>query len=425
MLQASVAIVAARGAAVPQNESQMNAGSKFLLLTSLYVAQGLPYGFFTQALPVLMREQGLSLKAISATSLLFLPWALKFLLAPMVDRYGTRRGWIMPLQCFTVVGAAMLSFADLAESLRLIFLALFLFNLCAAMQDVATDGLAVNLLVARERGAGNAIQVGAYRVGMVLGGGFLLWVFARAGWSPMFVGMTALLALASLPVVFLREPPKPAGLEPLRAPAALTEWRRRLRLPGMSAFIGLICFYKFGDSMAASFVGPYMKDAGLSTAAIALIKGTFGSGATLAGAALGGWLVLRHGRRAALLWSGLATGASLTLYALATWTAGGVELIAAACIAEHVFGGAAVVALFTLMMDASDPAHASTDYTLLACAVVITQGAASFAGAALADAAGYGVLFATGVFLSVAGCLTLIARVDRGAGVGRLRGVWS
>jgi len=58
---------------------------KILLLTALYAAQGLPYGFFTQALPVLLRDAGLSLKAISATSLLFLPWALKFLWAPFVD----------------------------------------------------------------------------------------------------------------------------------------------------------------------------------------------------------------------------------------------------------------------------------------------------------------------------------------------------
>jgi len=62
---------------------------KILLLTALYAAQGLPFGFFTQALPVLLRDAGLSLKAISATSLLFLPWALKFLWAPFVDHRGS------------------------------------------------------------------------------------------------------------------------------------------------------------------------------------------------------------------------------------------------------------------------------------------------------------------------------------------------
>ena len=81
----------------------MNKHRLFLLLAALYLAQGLPYGFFTQALPVLMREQGYSLTAISAVSLLFIPWATKFLWAPWVDHRGTRRGWLLPLQIAGVV----------------------------------------------------------------------------------------------------------------------------------------------------------------------------------------------------------------------------------------------------------------------------------------------------------------------------------
>ena len=66
------------------------------LLGALYFAQGLPFGFFTQALPVVLRESGFSLVKISATGVLFLPWALKFLWAPYVDRYGSRRRWLRP-----------------------------------------------------------------------------------------------------------------------------------------------------------------------------------------------------------------------------------------------------------------------------------------------------------------------------------------
>lgn len=403
----------------------MSSTKKLLLLTSLYIAQGLPYGFFTQALPVLMREQGASLKAISATSLLFLPWALKFLWAPLVDHYGTRRQWILPLQLATAVGAGVLAFGDFSESLRLVFFALFLFNVGAAMQDVATDGLAVNLLSADERGGGNAVQVGAYRLGMIFGGGALLWVFAKAGWSSMFLGMSALLLLCTLPILLHREPLAVHSRPPRPPPRVLLlEWTLRLRQPGVWSFIGLIVLYKFGDSMAASLVGPFMKDSGLTTESIALIKGTFGSGATLLGAALGGWLVARHGRRAALLIGGLLTAMSLVLYLVAERLGGDANWIAAACIAEHVFGGMAVVALFTLMMDACDRAHASTDYTLLACALVIAHGLAVFSGAALADAAGYAALFASGAVLAVIGTGVLVHRMDRGAGPAPLREVW-
>lgn len=400
----------------------MSRGRKLLLLSCLYLAQGLPFGFFTQALPVLMREAGLSLKAISASSLLALPWALKFLWAPLVDRYGTPRQWLLPLQLTSAAGALGLAALDLGHSLSLIYGALLFFNLLAAMQDVATDGLAVRLLSERERGLGNGIQTGAYRLGMILGGGLLLWVFAQAGWVVMFCGMAALLLLTALPVLLLRDeapaPPRPArsGLAP--------GWLLRLRRPGMLAFIGLIAAYKFGDSMVASLIGPFMKDYGLATSEIALIKGSLGSACALAGSALGAWAAFRLGRRAALLGCGLLQAASLLLYLAAALHWGGKPMLYSACIAEHLFGGMATVALFTLMMDAAEPAHASTDYTLLACAIVLTQGLAQFSGAALADAGGFAPMFALGVALALAGCVLLVRRLDAGAGPAALRAVW-
>jgi MFS family permease len=401
----------------------MRRSHKIWLLTSLYVAQGLPYGFFTQALPVLLRDAGLSLKAISATSLLFLPWALKFLWAPFVDHRGTRRQWLLPLQLSAVVGALALSQIDLGRGFIVVLAAAFLFNVIAACQDVATDGLAVRILDTRERGLANGIQVGAYRIGMILGGGLLLWVFARTDWATMFACMAALLAVTVLPVLWLREPPPQAALRPSAAQLA-AGWIHRLRVPGMGAFIALICFYKFGDSMVATLIGPFMRDSGLSKETIALMKGTVGSVASLSGAALGGWFAFRAGRRAALLACGLLQSASLLFYVAAAHGIGGLGMFWAGTVAEHLLGSMATVALFTLMMDASDPEHAGTDYTLLACAIVFTMGLANFTGAAITDAAGYAPTFLAGFVLSVAGCLVLVGSLDAQRGPARLQPVW-
>jgi MFS family permease len=397
---------------------------KILLLTALYAAQGLPYGFFTQALPVLLRDAGLSLKAISATSLLFLPWALKFLWAPFVDHYGTRKQWLLPLQASAVAGAILMSQVDLSRGYVVVLAAAFLFNLVAACQDVATDGLAVRMLDTRERGLANGIQVGAYRIGMILGGGLLLWIFARTDWATMFACMAVLLALTVLPVLPLREPPQPSAGRAMPASAVAAGWLQRLRVPGMGAFIALICLYKFGDSMVAALIGPFMRDAGLSKETIALMKGTVGSLASLGGAALGGWFAFRAGRRSALLVCGLLQTASLLFYVAAASGIGGIAMFWAGSVAEHLFGSMATVALFTLMMDASDPGHAGTDYTLLACAIVVTMGLANFTGAVIADAAGYLPTFAAGFVLSGIGCLVLVHSLDRRLGPGRLQPVW-
>src|SRR5690606_32050438 len=139
------------------------------LLAALYFAQGLPFGFFTQALPVVLRESGFSLVAISASGVLFAPWALKFLWAPYVDRYGTRRQWLLTLQLAASAVALGMACLDLSSSLQWLFVGIAVINALSATQDVATDGLAVNLLGPRQRGLGNGIQVGAYRIGMIAG----------------------------------------------------------------------------------------------------------------------------------------------------------------------------------------------------------------------------------------------------------------
>jgi MFS family permease len=201
-------------------------------------------------------------------------------------------------------------------------------------------------------------------------------------------------------------------------------WIDRLRIPGMAAFVGLICFYKFGDSMVAALVGPFMRDSGLSKETIAIIKGTVGSVASLLGAAAGGWFAFRMGRRSALLVCGLLQTASLSFYVLAAFGFGGVAMFWLGSIAEHLLGGMATVALFTLMMDASDPEHAGTDYTLLSCAVVVAMGLANFAGASIADEVGYAPTFVTGMVLSGVGCLTLVRSIDVRRGPDRLQSVW-
>jgi MFS family permease len=405
--------------------ASLGRGYKITLLAALYVAQGLPYGFFTQALPVLLRDAGYSLKAISATSLLFLPWALKFLWAPFVDHRGTRKAWLLPLQLSAVATACALAFVEPGDGLLLLLAAAFLFNTIAACQDVATDGLAVRVLDTRERGLANGLQVGAYRLGMILGGGFLLWVFARTNWAVMFACMAALLALTVLPVLPLREPPRPdCGPSPRFAELA-RGWLARLRVPGMLPFVALVCFYKFGDSLVASLVGPFMRDFGLSKESIALMKGTVGSVTSLAGAALGGWLAFRIGRRATLLACGLLQSASLLFYLAVAAGFGGLGMMWAGTVAEHLLGSMATVALFTLMMDAADPSHAGTDYTLLACAVVVAMGLASFTGAAVADAAGYATSMTVGFVLSVAGTLTLVRAIDARRGPARLQAAWA
>jgi MFS family permease len=397
---------------------------KIVLLSALYLAQGLPFGFFTLALPVVLRDAGLSLTAISATSLLYLPWALKFLWAPYLDHLGSRRAWLMTLQLSTVVGAILLSQIRIDDGYVVIIVAAFAFNIVAASQDIITDGLAVRLLDTRERGLANAVQVGAYRVGMILGGGLLLWIFAKTDWSTMFVCMAILLAMTIFPVLTIAELPRSKRRHEPRFAELAIGWLHRMLVPGMLAFAGLIFCFRFGDAMVSTLLSPFMKDLQVSTETIALMKGTVGSATSLFGAVLGGWFTFRVGRRLALLATGLGQAITFVPYWIASFGVGGVELLWGATIVEGIVSTMATVALFTLMMDAADPEHAGTDYTLLASVYVLVGSMGQFAAALIADHSGFPLMFAIGILLTVLGTLVLVFVLDRRAVPARIAAAW-
>lgn len=400
------------------------------LLSSLYAAQGLPFGFFTLALPVLMREAGWSLTAIGLLQLLALPWLLKFLWAPWVDHHGARRTWLLGLQGCSVLAALTLVWLDLDSASRDLLLAVLVFNLLAATQDIVTDGLAVRVLAARERGLANAIQVGAYRLGMILGGGGLLWLWARTNGSTVFAVMAGLLALSTWPVWQMRELPPGAAHDamaprprPSAGQLALGWWHRALA-PGMLTFAALVFCFRFGDQMVSSLITPFVSDQGASKETIALMKGAVGSGASLLGALLGGALMVRVNRRTAMLSTGLGQAMTFALYIAAALGWGGMPLLWWATVAEGVVGTMATVALFALMMDASDPDHAGTDFTLLASVVVGVGSLGGIAGGVVGDAWGYVWAFGIGTVLSALGCVAMVTWLDRRPTHARVAQAW-
>jgi len=397
----------------------MTPGAKFVLLGTLYLSQGLPFGFFSQALPTILRERGAELSVVGLSSLLALPWAVKFAWAPYVDRspgvlwgrrLGRRKSWIVPLQATVVVLLAAAAFAPDQGALGALLTFAFGANCVAALQDTATDGLAVELLTRSERGMGNGVQVAGYRVGMILGGGGLLVLLARSNWRTSFLVAAAILALASVPVVKYDEPDAPC------AERSRSGWLDGLHAPGMLAWIPLAAIYKFGDAMASAMVRPLLVDRGLTLEEIGWLLGAGGFTAGLLGALVGGWATGRIGRKRALLAFGLVQACAAGAYVFLTPALASMAHSSAwlwvVCSAEHFAGGMATAALFTVMMDRSRARHASTDYTLQASTVVIASGVAASASGFLAQSIGYLSFFVACGALSLAAATVMWLRFD-------------
>lgn len=378
---------------------------RMVLLGSLYFAQGLPYGFFTQTVPVLLREQKVSLGKIGFTALLTWPWALKFLWAPLVDRWysprwGRRRSWILPMQLGSALTLLAMGLVPGATELVPLLIGVTLLNFFAATQDVATDGLAIDVLPPGERGFANGLQVGGYRVGMILGGGALLIYYAELGDRGVFLAMALFTVLASLPALTMREAatsaptvaaerPPPSGA----APASV----HFLRLPGVWRVLVLISVYKIGAYLGTGMLRPFLVDAGFTLDEIGKMIGTFGFIAGLLGAMGGGLAVTRLGRRRALLLFGVVQAGAVAGFAWLAYGSPDRTGYYAVITAEHFTTGLGTASLFTAMMDWCRPERAGTDYTVQASAVVIATSLANVASGLLAQAYGYGPTFLAAV----------------------------
>ena len=393
---------------------------KLGLLSSLYFSQGLPFGFFTQALPVWMRQQGMGLALIGASSVLAAPWALKLLWAPLVDRYdgsplGRRRGWILPLQAASTVAIAMLAVLGAVASpsssslLIAMAVAMFVTNFFAATQDIATDALAVDLLSPAERGLGNGVQVAAYRVGMIVGGGALLASFGRLGWMPTMAVMASLIALMSVPMILYKEPRSTTTTTTTTSVGIFASLRYFARGGGRYAvWGGALVLYKFGDALGSPMARTMLVDSGYDVVDIGLLLGTFGSVADMVGALLGG-LAARHGRLLALIVCGLVHAALMASYALpVVFVDVDRAVVAGLIVLEHLTGGMATVALFTAMMDASNKQTGASDYTAQASAVVIATGIGGALSGVSAQSLGYASHFVVAGVVCVIGTLTML-----------------
>jgi predicted MFS family arabinose efflux permease len=224
--------------------------------------------------------------------------------------------------------------------------------------------------------------------------------------------MALLLACATIPVALFREPASPHR-DP-RARASLAAALHMVRRPGMPLWLGLVGFYKLGDAIAATMVRPMLVDAGYSLSELGLVLGSVGSAAGLLGAMTGGAIASRFGRARALWVCGLVHAVLLVLYALPALGVIGHGAMLALAVIEYITGGMATVALFTIMMDASDPRTGATDYTVQASVVVLVTGVGAAVSGYLAKAAGYPVHFAVCAVIAALGVVAMGVALRRG-----------
>ncbi|MBJ6353800.1 MULTISPECIES: MFS transporter [unclassified Acinetobacter] len=383
----------------------------YLLLFSLYWAQGLPVGFMTHALPVILRAEGVSLAHIGGFGLLMLPWSIKIFWAPWVDRHalshlGHYRSWILPIQFLTVGVLCILSFfpvqaLDQPIYLFAFFISLLFMNLTGATQDIATDALAVNLLKHDQQHWGNTFQVIGSRLGFIVGGGAVLWCLDWLTWQPTFLLLATIVFLNTLPIWLFKEPQHTSHASRelkldqqnlvLKIKAYLRYFSQNKEL---RSWLMVLITFKVADGLAGPLLKPLMVDIGLSFTQIGVYITMLGAVAALAGAAIAGGMLKYFSRPTALIGFSVFKIMSLGAYTylayayeqkiqLNVW---GIYTVNAL---EDAFAAMLLVVMLTLVMHYSRKEYAGTDFTFQVSVMATVSGLLySFSGV-IGDLLGY------------------------------------
>ncbi|KAB7615846.1 MFS transporter [Amylibacter sp. SFDW26] len=377
--------------------------SVFVTLIGLYIAQAIPLYLVAAALPPILRERGVDLAVIGAFAVLLAPWVLKFLWAPYVDRLSRggklgRKAWIIATQCLVLSCIFTLSSFDPVTDVGYFFPLLMMMSVGAATQDIATDGYAVEHLASRDQPIGNAIQGGAVAAGVLLGGSVTLFVHDLSGWTIAVLTAGALSALATLPILIVREDVGKREQEEISTKASLLTFFKRKEAIAIFVFALL---FRVPEGLIKAVEQAFLVDAGFSLTKIGLISGGSAAVVGLAGSAIGMLIILRFGLKS-FLW-GIITLRTVCFagYVAAAYT-GLPDWALIGLSALNTFSRyMEIVGLYTAFMRIASLKQAGTDFTILSSANLLMYMVGSMLAGVIASAAGYALLFTIATVLSV------------------------
>jgi predicted MFS family arabinose efflux permease len=287
------------------------------------------------------------------------------------------------------------------ESMTTLAVLILVLNLFAATQDIAVDALAVSWLEPHQLGPGNAVQVVGYKLGMLTGGGLLVWASDYIGWPGLFRIIAALMLVVLLFSLLLHEPRAPQSSAELpNFGAIFKRLRQALRERPARALLAVVVSYKTGEALADAMWKPMLLDQGFRAADIGLWSGTFGMLCSLLGSASAGFLVRRIPLPTALVWLAMLRtfGVAGEWWVSQSAGVGPLDVITVTCL-EHLLGGGLTTVLFAMMMQHSDREIGATHYTLLASVEVLGKLPVSTLSGVIAANFGYPALFATAATL--------------------------
>lgn len=384
---------------------------------------GLPYFLLLQFIPLWLKNGGINKAEIGLFALTQVPYILKFVWAPFMDRYslfslGRRRSWMLFSQLVLFLLVILFAFLDPHNDLFIIALISLTVAFFSATLDIAVDAYRREILSDNELGLGNTIHINAYRVAGLVPGSLSLILTHYLLWQTVFV-ITALFILPGIIITLLIKEPTYAHSHKKRLAQIIIEpfleFFQRNGIMSALLIVAFIFLYKLGDSMATSLISIFYIEMGFSELNIGLVAKNANFWPSIIGAFLGGLIMLKIGINKALWIFGFVQLTSIFGFIFLAHV-GPFEhvdykallLLGAVVSFEYLGVGLGTAAFIAFIARTTNPNYTATQFALFSSIAAIPRTFMNATAGYIVNELGWSNFFSLCVLLAIPGMLLLL-----------------
>lgn len=361
--------------------------------------------FFSTVIPVIMRQNEFSLSTIGLLQLIKLPWLIKFMWAPLVDRHTptmrSYKRWIIYSEIFYAMVIFVVAGLNFETDLLLIVILILLSFVASATQDIATDAFAVVSFKDQDKSMVNSMQSMGSFAGTLIGSGVLLLLYKEFGWGRLLPMLSLFVLLALIPLCNMYRRKKP----PIIIKRNKAKWADVVLFFGQKNIwnqIGFLLLFYSGIIGILAMLKPFMVDLGYDIKQIGFISGIVGTSAACLSAFVGGKIMRRIGHFGSrLLFASLITLVALYFLIISQQPVISLGMIYGGVIMLWSVYGMATIVVYTTAMDCVRQGCEGIDFTLQTVLTHLSGMVMAIVSGRLADSFGYGGLYLFEVVLGL------------------------
>ncbi|HEY9859226.1 MAG TPA: AmpG family muropeptide MFS transporter [Candidatus Obscuribacterales bacterium] len=398
-----------------QSVLQVFQSRKMAALLLLGFASGLPLFLTSKTLQAWMTVEGVDLKSIGLFSLVGLPYSLKFLWSPILDRFippflGRRRGWLILTQGALLLAIGAMALQNPSQALQLLAVNALLIAFFSASQDIAFDAYRTDVLETYEMGAGAAVAVLGYRIALLITGSLALILADRIPWPMVYLLLAVLMAIGMVtalwaPEPVLRDRPPESLADAVRLP--FIEFFQRLGVARGALILVFIVLYKLGDALVNNMSTPFLLKTGFTQTDIGAIQGGMGLLATIVGVLAGGAVLSKLGiNRSLWVFGGLQAVSNLAYLGLSQ-VGRDYSFMVVAINIENFCAGLGTAAFVAFLMSLCNQRFSATQFALLSSLMAVSRDILVAPAGGIVEAIGWPLFFTLSLVAALPGLLLL------------------